>query len=92
MSDNYHWENEVLKTCRKSKFLGKKTWRNALDLISKKVQGIFGETFILTLLPSAVFRLQNRVLISFNLLCSGEFLKKWGWFQGHNELFPKYLR
>ena len=26
---------------------------------SKKVQGIFGETFILELLSSAVFRLQN---------------------------------
>ena len=52
---------DVLKTCRKSKFLGKKIWRNALALKSKKVQGIFGETFILALLSSAVFRLQNRV-------------------------------
>ena len=35
--------------------------------------------------------------ISFNLFWSGdrrllsEFLRKWGWFQGHNERFPKYL-
>ena len=35
--------------------------------------------------------------ISFNLFCLGdkrllsEFLRKWGWFQGHNERFPKYL-
>ena len=35
--------------------------------------------------------------ISFKLFCSGdkrllsEFLRKWGWFQGHNERFPKYL-
>ena len=42
-------------------FLGKKIWRNALTLKSKKVQGIFGETFILALSSSAVFRLQNRV-------------------------------
>ena len=42
-------------------FLGKKIWRNALTLKSKKVQGIFGKTFILALLSSAVFRLQNRV-------------------------------
>ena len=50
-------KNDVLKTCRKSKFLGKKIWRNALALKSKKVQGIFGETFSLALLSSAVFRL-----------------------------------
>ena len=54
-------KTDVLKTCRKSKFLGKKIWRNALALKSKKVQGIFGKTFILALLSSAVFRLQNRV-------------------------------
>ena len=35
--------------------------------------------------------------ISFKLFCSGdkrllsEFLKKLGWFQGHDERFPKYL-
>ena len=35
--------------------------------------------------------------ISFNLFCSGdkrflpEFLRKWVWFQGDNERFPKYL-
>ena len=52
---------DALETCRKSKFLGKKIWRNALPLKSKKVQGIFGETFILALSSSAVFRLQNRV-------------------------------
>ena len=52
---------DVLKTCRKSKFLGKKIWKNALALKSKKVQGVFGKTFILALLFSAVFRLQNHV-------------------------------
>ena len=35
--------------------------RNALALKSKKVQGIFGETFILALFSSAAFRLQNHV-------------------------------
>ena len=35
--------------------------------------------------------------ISFNFCCSGdksllsELLRKWDWFQGHNEFFPKYL-
>ena len=52
-------KTDVLKTCRKSKFLGKKIWRNALALKSKKVQGIFGKTS--ALLSSAVIRLQNRV-------------------------------
>ena len=54
-------KREVLKTCQKSKFLGKKISRNPLALRSKKVQGIFGETVTLALLSSAVFRLQNRV-------------------------------
>ena len=54
-------KTDVLKTCQKSKLPGKKIWRNALALKSKKVQGIFGETFILVLLSSAVFRLQNPV-------------------------------
>ena len=54
-------KTDVLKTCRKSKFLGKKIWKNALALKSKKVQGVFGKTFILALLFSAVFRLQNHV-------------------------------
>ena len=53
-------KTDVLKTCRKSKFLGKKIWRNALALKSKKVQGVFGKTFILAL-SSAVFRLENCV-------------------------------
>ena len=52
-------KTDVLKTCRKSKFLGKKIWRNARALKSKKVQGIFGKTFILALLSSAVFCVQN---------------------------------
>ena len=53
-------KTDVLKTCRKSKFLGNKVLRNALALKSKKVHGIFGKTFILALLSSGVFRLQNR--------------------------------
>ena len=55
-------KTDVLKTCWKSKFLQKKIWRNALALKSKKVQDIFGKTFFLVLLCSAVIRLQNSVL------------------------------
>ena len=54
-------KTDVLKTCWKSKYLGKKIWRNALALKSEKVQGIFGKTFILPLLSSAVIALQNCV-------------------------------
>ena len=54
-------KTDVLKACRKSKFLGKKIWRNALALKSKNVQGIFGKTFILALLSSPVFGLEKRV-------------------------------
>ena len=41
-------------------FLGKKIWRNTLALKSEKVQGLFVETFILTLSSLAIFLLQNR--------------------------------
>ena len=58
MSNIYHQEQR----CQNFDFLGKKIWRNAVALKSKKVQGIFGETFILTLLSSAVFLLQNHPL------------------------------
>ena len=49
-------KTDVLKN-----FLGKQIGRNALTLKSKKVQSIFGGTFILALSSSAVFRLQNPV-------------------------------
>ena len=54
-------KTDALKTCQKSQFLGKKIWRNAIALKSKKVQGIFGKMFILALLSSVVFHLQNHV-------------------------------
>ena len=54
-------KTDVLKTCQKSTFLGKKIWRNAVALKSKNVQGMFGETFLLALLCLADFRLQNIV-------------------------------
>ena len=53
------------KLVGKVNFSEKNIWRNALDLKSKKVQGIFGKTFILAVLSLAVFRLQNRVLYFF---------------------------
>ena len=52
-------------------FLGKKIWKNALTLKNKKVQGIFGGTFILALSSSAVFRLQNCVSDFFKIVLLG---------------------
>ena len=53
---------DVLKTCRKSKFLRKENWRNALALKKKKAQGKFGKTFMLRLL-SKLFFVQKTCLI-----------------------------
>ena len=57
----YLRKTNFLETYQKSKFLEKKILRNALDLKSKKVHGIFGKSFLLALLFSAVFHLQNRL-------------------------------
>ena len=59
-----HWllrKTDVLKTCRKDKFLGKIILRNALVLMNKKVQVILRKTFVMALLTSTVFHLQNHV-------------------------------
>ena len=76
-------------------FLGKKIWRNALALKSKKVQNIFKETFILILSFSAVFFYKTISQISFTLIHSGDkrllsgFMRKWIWFHRHDIHFPK---
>ena len=90
MSNIYYWEKNF-------DFFGKKIWRNVLTLKNKRVQGIFGERLCwhYPLQLSFVYKIMFK--ISFKLFCSGdkrllsEFLWKWGWFQGHNERFPKYL-
>ena len=90
-------KTDVLKTCRKSKFLRKKIWKNALVLKSKNIQGMFEKTLFWINCLQLPFVCKTLSQISFKLLCSGdkrllsEFLKKWGWFQGHSERFPKYL-
>ena len=88
---------DALKTCQKSKFLGKKIWRNALALRSTKVQAIFGKTFILAYYLQLSFLCKVLSQIYFKLFYSGdkrllsEYLTKWGWFLGYNERFHKYL-
>ena len=53
-------KTDVLKTCPKSKFLGKKIEKYA-SFEEQKLQGIFRKTFILLLLYSVLFCLQNGV-------------------------------
>ena len=82
-------KTDVFKNCRKSKFLGKKIWRNALALKSKKVQGIFGKRLFWHYCLQLSFVYEHVSQISFNLIrlwekrLLSEFRKKWGWFQGH---------
>ena len=53
-------------------FFGKKIWRNALALKSKKVQDILRERFILALPIQLSFVYKTVSQISFNLFCSGD--------------------
>ena len=89
-------KTDVLKTCRKSKFLGKKIWRNALALKSKRCKVYSGKRLLWHYYLQQSFVSQKpcfRFLL--NQFCSGderllsELLRKWSWFQGHNERFPK---
>ena len=62
MLNIYYWEKRTFsKLVGKVNFSKRKLEKNALALRSKKVQDIFEETFVLALLSSAVFRIQNRV-------------------------------
>ena len=54
-------KTDVLKSCQKSKYLGKKIWINALALKSKKAQCMIRKMVILVFLSSTIFRLQIRV-------------------------------
>ena len=90
-------KTDVLKTFRKSKFLGKKDWRNTLVLKSKKVQGIFGKHLFWHYYLQLSVVCKTVAQISFKLFCLGdkrllsEFLRERGWFQGLDERFLKYL-
>ena len=87
-------KTDILETWWKGKFLGKKTWKNTLALIRKVYSGkrLF---WYYCLQMSFTYKTMSQ--ISFNLFWSEdkrilpEFLRKLGWFQGHNERFTKYL-
>ena len=75
-------KTDVPKTCRKRKFLEKKTSRNAMALKSKKVQVIFGETLNFEIIIFSCLSSTKVSQISFKFFCSGdkrlssEFLRK----------------
>ena len=98
MSKIYYWEKLTLsKLVGKVNFSDRKfeemhwLWR------AKWYQLYSGKQLFWHYCPQLSFFYKTLSQISFNLFCSGdrrllaEFLRKWGWFQGHNERFPKYL-
>ena len=65
-------QTDVLKTCQKIKFLGKKIWRNALALKSKTVQGIFGKRLFWHYFLQLSFFYKSVSQNFLNLFCSGD--------------------
>ena len=68
MSNIYYWEK---LTFSKLRFSRKENLKKCTTLKSKKVQGIFGGTFILALSSSAVFHLQIYVSDFFKTVLFG---------------------
>ena len=92
-----YWEKLTFsKLCWESKFLWKKIWRNALAL--KKCKLYSGKPLFWHYYLQLSFVYKTVSQISFKLLCLidrrllSEFLRKLGWFRGHNDRFPKYLQ
>ena len=75
-------KTDFLKTCRKSKFLGMKIWRNARALKSKRYKVYWGKRLFYHYCLQLPFVYKTVSQISFNLFCSGnkrllsEFLRK----------------
>ena len=61
-------KTDVLKTCPRSKFLGNKNCGKALAFKNKKVQGIFGETFIFCIIASSCL-LSTKPCLRLFLIC-----------------------
>ena len=89
MSDVYYWEK---LTFRYFDFLEKNIWRNAKTLRIKVYSGerlywhyrldlFFVYKIVSQIFLKLFFSEDKRLLL--------ESLHKWGWCQGHNELFPK---
>ena len=75
-------KTNILKTCRKSKFLAKENMKKCTSLEEQNGRRYIQENLYLALLSSAVFVYKTASQISFKLLCLGdkrllsEFLRK----------------
>ena len=95
MSNIHYWEK---LTFSKVRFSRKENLKKCTSFEKQKGAGYIREKALFwhyRLQLSCVYKSVSQ--ISFYLFCSrdkrllSEFLRKWGWFQGHNERFPKYL-
>ena len=94
MSNIYYWKKLAFSKLR---FSRKENLKNAQLWRAKRYKVYSGERLYWHYRLQLSFVYKTMSQISFKLFCSGdkrllsEFLRKWGWFQGHNERFPKYL-
>ena len=94
MSNIYHWEKLTF-----SKLVGKVNFseENLKKCASFEEQKGTGKRSFWHYCVHLSLFIRPCLRSCFNLFCSGdkrflsEFLRKWGWFQGHNERFPKYV-
>ena len=92
-------KTDIIKACRNSKFHGKKIWRIALYSFQghKGARYIRGNVYFGIIVFSYFSSTKPCLRFILILFCSGykrlllKFLRKWGWFRGHNERIPKYF-
>ena len=94
MSTIYYWQKLAFLKHGKYNSL-EKNLKKYTSFEEQKLQGILGNFFgEFCLQLSFIYKTMFQ---NFNLFCSGdkrllsEFLRKLGWFEGHNEHFLKYL-
>ena len=94
----YYWEKLTFsKLVGKVNFSERKFEEMHLFWRAKRYKVYSGKRFFWHYYLQLSFVYKSLAHISFILFCSGdkmllsEFPRKWGWFQGHNEHFPKYL-
>ena len=98
MSNNYYWENWRSQSLSEKSISRKENLKKCTSFEEQKgTRYIWGNVYFDIIVFSCFSSTKPCLKIYFNLFCSGdkkilsEFLRKSGWFQGHNERFPKYL-
>ena len=95
MSNIYYWEKLMFSKLRFS-------WKENLKKCSsfegqKGTRYIWGNIYFGIIFFGCLLSTKLCLNFFFNLFCSGDkrflsqFLRKWGWFNGHNEPFPNIL-